>query len=101
MLTLIVPRKHQVKKMDVYFAPFIDEMQLLWKGIRMYEISHLPSNRPFMLHGVLGWTIHDFLGLGVCSSKIKYLRIYTHNLCSLQLSHLVIYYYFVVINITY
>jgi len=37
MLTLIVPGKHQVKNMDVYIVPFIDEMQLLWKGIRMYE----------------------------------------------------------------
>ena len=94
MLTLIVPRKHQVKNMDVYLAPFIDEMQLPWKGITMYDISRPPSNRSFMLYGVLCWTIHDFLGLGVCSSKIKYLHIYTHNLCSLELSYLVIYYYF-------
>ena len=42
MLTLIVPRKHQVKNMDVYLAHFIEEMQLLWKGIRMYEISRPP-----------------------------------------------------------
>ena len=101
MLTLIVPGKHQVKNMDVYLAPFIDEMQLLWKGITMYDISRPPSNRSFMLYGVLCWTIHDFPGLGVCSGKIKYLRIYTHNLCSLQLPYLVIYYYFDVINITY
>jgi len=38
MVTLIVPGKHQVKKMFVYIAPFIDEKQLLWKGIRMYDI---------------------------------------------------------------
>ena len=79
MLTLIVPGKHQVKKMDVYLAPFIDEMQLLWKGITMYDISCPPSNRSFMLYGVLCWTIHDFPGLGVCSSQIKYLHIYTHK----------------------
>ena len=42
MLTLIVPGKHQVKNMDVYLAPFIDEMQLLWKGITMYDISRPP-----------------------------------------------------------
>lgn len=69
MLTLIVPGKHQVKKMDVYIAPFIDEMQLLWKGIRMYDISRPPSNRFFMFYGILCWTIHDFPGLGVCSGK--------------------------------
>jgi hypothetical protein len=87
MLTLIVPGKHQVKNMDVYIAPFIDEMKLLWKGIRMYDISHTPSNRSFMLYGVLCWIIHDFPRLGVCSGKIKYLRIHTHNLFSSQLSY--------------
>ena len=69
MLTLIVPGKHQVKKMDVYIAPFIDEMQLLGKGIRMYDISRPPSNRSFMFYGILCWTIHDFPGLGVFSGK--------------------------------
>ena len=66
MLSLIVPRKHQMKKMDVYLAPFIDEMQLLWKGITMYDISCPPSNRSFLFYGVLCWTIHDFPGLSVC-----------------------------------
>ena len=82
MLTLIVPRKHQVKNMDVYIVPFINEMQLLWKGIRMYDISHPPSNRSLMLYGMFCWIIHDFPRLGVCSGKIKYLRIHTHNLFS-------------------
>jgi hypothetical protein len=90
MLTLIVLGKHQVKNTDIYIAPFIDEMQLLWKGIIMYGISHPPSNSSFMLYGVLCWTIHDFSGLGVCSSKIKYLRIHTHNLFSSQLSYLLL-----------
>ena len=101
MLTLIVLGKHQVKRIDVYIVPFIDEMQLLWKGIRMYDLSCPPSNRSFMLYGVLCWTIHDFPGLGVCSDKIKYLCIHTHNLFSSQLSYLLLYYYYNSINITY
>jgi hypothetical protein len=101
MLTLIVPGKHQVKNMDVYIAHFIDEMQLLWKFIRMYGISRPPSNRSFILYGVLCWTIHDFPGLGVCFGKIKYLRIHTHNLFSSQLSYLLLYYYFDSIKINY
>ena len=60
ILTLIVPGKDQDKNMEAFLARFIDEMQLLWKGIRMYDISHPPSNRSFMLYGVLCWTIHDF-----------------------------------------
>ena len=94
MLTLIFLGKHQVKNMNVYLAPFIDEMQLLWKGIRMHDILRPPSNRSFMLYGVLFWNIHDLPWLGVCFGKIKYLHIYSHNLCSLELSYLVIYYYF-------
>ena len=88
MLNLIVPTKHQVKNMDVYLAHFIDEMQLLWKGIRMYDTSCPPSNNSFMLYDVLCWTIHDFLGLGVCSCKIKYLHVYTPILFSSILSYL-------------
>ena len=77
MLSLIVPRNHQVKKMDVYLASFIDAVQLLWKGITMYDISRPPSNRPFMFYGVLCWTIHDFQGLSVCSGMkiILHIRI--------------------------
>jgi hypothetical protein len=39
MLSLIVPRKHQVRDMDVYLEPLIEEMLLLWNGIQMYDIS--------------------------------------------------------------
>ena len=90
MLSIIVPRKHQFKNMDVYLVPFIDEMQLIWKGMRMDDISRPPSNRLFMLYGVLCWTIHDFQRLGVCSSKIKYLHIYTHVLSSSTISYLLL-----------
>ena len=70
-------RKTSSKKMDIYITPFIDEMQLLWKGITMYDISHPPSNRSFMFYGVLCWTIHDFPGLGVCSGTKIILHIHT------------------------
>ena len=42
MLSLIVLGKYQVKNMDVDLAPFVDEMKLLWKCIRMYGISRPP-----------------------------------------------------------
>jgi len=58
MLTLIITGKRQVKNMDIYLVLFIDEMKLLRKGIRMYDISCHPSNRSFSLYGVLCWTNH-------------------------------------------
>jgi hypothetical protein len=66
--------------MDVYIAPSIDEMQILCKVIRMYEISHPQSNRFFMLCGVVCWAIHDFPGLGVCSGKIN-IYVFTLIIC--------------------
>lgn len=94
-------KKTSSKKMDAYLAPFVNEMKLIWKDIRIYDISCIPSNRSFVLYDVLCWTIHDFPRLDVCSSKVKYLCIYTHNLFSSQLSYLQLYYYFDFIKITY
>lgn len=74
MMTLIVPRKNRVKNMDVYLMPFIDEMQLLWKEIKMYDMSCPPSKRSFILYGVLCWIIHDFQGLGFYSGKIIFIE---------------------------
>ena len=31
--------KYQVKDMNVYIAPFIDEFLVLWNGFTMYDIS--------------------------------------------------------------
>jgi hypothetical protein len=39
MLPLIVPESHQVKDMDAYLEPWIEEILLLWNGIQMYDIS--------------------------------------------------------------
>jgi hypothetical protein len=36
MMTLIVPDKTQVKRMDVYLQPLIDEFKKLWEGIHGY-----------------------------------------------------------------
>ena len=39
ILALIVPGKYKVKNFDVYMAPLIDELQILWSGVTMYDIS--------------------------------------------------------------
>ena len=44
MLALIVPGRRQVKNMDVYLQPLIDELKELWEGIQVYDVSRpLPS----------------------------------------------------------
>jgi hypothetical protein len=39
MLTLIVPGRRQVKNMDVYLQPLVDELKELWEGIHVYDVS--------------------------------------------------------------
>lgn len=52
--------------MNVYLAPIIDELLVLWRnGIHAYDESR---KEWFTLRVALLWTMHDFPGYGVCSS---------------------------------
>ena len=55
--------KYQVKYMNVYIEPLIDEILKLWVGITMYDISRPIGWKQFQFHGILTWTINDALGL--------------------------------------
>jgi hypothetical protein len=39
MLALIFPGREQVKNMDVYLQPLVDELKELWEGIHVYDVS--------------------------------------------------------------
>ncbi|KAL3693690.1 hypothetical protein R1sor_007341 [Riccia sorocarpa] len=55
--------------MDVYLAPLVEELKLLWDGVRAYDTStRCPrEDRWFQLHAICMWTIHDSPGLGFIS----------------------------------
>jgi hypothetical protein len=55
--------KYQVKDMNVYIEPLIDELLKLWVGITMYDICKPIEEKKFKFRGILLWTIHDALGL--------------------------------------
>jgi hypothetical protein len=78
MLSLIVPSRRQVKNMDVYLQPLVDELKELWEGIHVYDVSRpITTKRIFTLYGICSYTTHYYPGLGVCSSKLHvYLFIY-------------------------
>ena len=63
MLLFIYLGKYQVKYMNVYIEPLIDEVLELWNRATMYNISRPISERQFQFHAMLVWTIHDALGL--------------------------------------
>ena len=67
LLSLIVPGKYKVKNMDVYLSPLIDELQVLWRGVDVVDMSQSVGRRHFHVQGILMWTMHDWPGFGECS----------------------------------
>ena len=55
--------KYQVKDMNFYIEPLIDELLKFYFGITMYDICKPIGEKKFQLCGILVWTIHDALGL--------------------------------------
>jgi hypothetical protein len=49
MLTLIIPGKYKVANMDVYLAPLVEELQILWQGVPVKDMSKAHPNRLFNL----------------------------------------------------
>ena len=54
---------YQVKDINVYIKPLIDELLKLWFGVTMYDISKPIREKKFKFHGMLLWAIHDAPGL--------------------------------------
>ena len=48
--------------MSIYLAPLIDELQDLWKGIKVVDNSGKGHHKVFNLRAILMWTMHDYLG---------------------------------------
>ena len=55
--------KFQVKDMNVYIEPLIDEVLKLWNDITMYDVSRPIRQRQFQFHAMVVWTIHNAPGL--------------------------------------
>ena len=55
--------KYQVKDMNVYVEPLIDELQKLWSGITMYDVYRPIRKGKFQFHAMFVWTIHVAIGL--------------------------------------
>ena len=59
MLLFIQVGKYQVKDMNVYIEPLIDELVELWNDVTMYDVSRPIGQRQFQFHAILAWTIHN------------------------------------------
>ena len=50
--------KYQVKYINVYIGPLVDEILKLWDGITMYDICKPIRENKFQFCGILLWRIH-------------------------------------------
>ncbi|XP_040367462.1 uncharacterized protein LOC121050682 [Rosa chinensis] len=69
MLTLLISGPKQPgNDIDVYLEPLIDDLKMLWEGVRgVYDAR---QSEYFTLRGLLFWTINDFLAYGNLSGSI-------------------------------
>jgi hypothetical protein len=68
MLALLIQGPKQPgKDIDVYFAPLVEDLKLLWtKGVQIYD-AHLKEN--FTLRCMLFITINDYPAYGNSSAQ--------------------------------
>ncbi len=66
-LALIIPCKELVRMhhMDVYLAPLIEELQVLWRGVVVYDVAKVETQKHFTLKAISMWMIHDFPSYGL------------------------------------
>jgi hypothetical protein len=64
MLALIILGKELITttNVDVYLEPFIEELQLLWQGVKAYDSF---QGATFNLRAMCIWNIHDFPAYGL------------------------------------
>ena len=55
------------ENIGVFIEPLIEELQLLWTGVRAQDFLNTPGQRGFHLRGILMWTISDYPALGLIS----------------------------------
>jgi Transposase family tnp2 len=67
LLSMIIPGPKQVKKIDVYLQPLLDELKQLWEGVDCYDGRERTGglSREFKLKAILMWTMHDLPGMYV------------------------------------
>ena len=58
-----------MKNVDVYLKPLIEEVEELWRGIKVIDLSKPTLTRDFFSNIVLMWMMHNFLGYRDCLGK--------------------------------
>jgi hypothetical protein len=75
MLSLLIPGPRAVagENFDVYIAPLMEELKMLWsEGVLMHDAAAWNSRASFIFCAMVIWTIHDLPSYGIvagCTTK--------------------------------
>ena len=54
--------RRQVAFSNVYLKPSIDDLNVLWRGRMMYDVSRSGPEKNIFVRGIILWTLHDLAG---------------------------------------
>ena len=77
ILCLLIPGKRKVKDMSVHLAPLIDELQELWRGIKVIDNSRKGCHKVFNLKCMVMRTMHDYHWYG----DVNFYHVQGYNAC--------------------
>jgi hypothetical protein len=69
-VALLILGKENVNmnNIDTFLHPLVDELMMFWRlDVQAMDFGKLEGRHSFTFHGMVMWTINDFLGYGLLS----------------------------------
>ncbi len=63
----MIPRKEFIRNenIDVYLEPLLEELEILWRGVRAIDVTKPEGSQAFVLKALCMWSLHDYLAYGL------------------------------------
>ena len=81
-IKFFLTRPQQVKNINIYLEPLIEELKTLWRGVEVHDASKAQGLQDFTLRGIATWTIHDHPRLSLCSGKLFEVKFSFYSQCT-------------------
>jgi hypothetical protein len=78
MLKMLIPSLESMKNdnIDVYLQPLVEELEKLWIGVPIVDVTMSVRSQSFSLRAICMWSIHNYLAYGLfvgCQMKVIWL----------------------------
>jgi hypothetical protein len=56
------------ENIDVYLEPLLEELEILWRGVRVVDVTKLERSQAFVFRTFCMWSLHDYPAYGLFAS---------------------------------